>query len=449
MGVHRYSDTELGELGETLGELRALMTAVHAEYMEVLGAFIESEACRIDGMPDTTSWLTARSNLSRVTARHEVDIATRAPEIPALMDAWRQGRISWDQLLVLAPVATPETDADLAETAPGWTYHRSVLQARALRPVPAEDAAAQHRDRFVQLLWQRDSTLKVRGRLSGEQATIVETTLNRLVDALGEQGRFDEDGRPIRRDARRADVLVKMCEADPQVLAQSPTRPLVVVHVGAERLAHDDDPHDPAGRSDAGGVTGDTGASNSPDGRGSPGASWGTAEPPTIGGGWAISGATARRLACDCRWQVVAHDASGHTIGISRESRRIPAWLARVVNHRDQHRCRWPKCDRTVWLEIHHVEHWARLGPSDENNLVNLCWHHHHLVHEGRWHMTIDPSTRQVTIYRPDMSVYSPPLEPVSLSDSTREWLAQTGGPSPVPPLRTTDRCHDPTGTAA
>jgi Domain of unknown function (DUF222) len=420
MDANQYRGWEPGDLGETLGELRALMTAVHAELIEVLGAFIEGEGHRIDGMPDAASWLTARSNLARPGAHREVDIATRAPEIPALMHAWREGRISWDQLVLLAPVATAETDAELADAAPGWSYHSTMLKARALRPVGAKDAAAQHRERFVQLRRQRDSRLRIRGLLSGEQATIVEATLNRLVAGLGEEGRFDEDGAPIPRDARMADVLVGMCEGHPQVLAQNPARPLVVVHVGAERLADGDD--ESVGSAAAGG-------------------------PVTIGGGWAIAGATAQRLACDCRWQVVADDANGYTVGISRESRRIPPWLARVVARRDQYRCRWPKCDRTVWLEHHHVVHWAQDGRSDEDNLVTMCWHHHHLVHEGRWRMTVDPLTREITLYRPNGSRYDPPLEPVSLSDQTREWLSQlTGHPPgrPDTPERDPDRHPGP-----
>ncbi len=88
------------------------MTAIHAELIDVIAAFDEAQGYRVDGMPDTATWLAARANLSLSTARREVAIATRAPAIPALMQAWRQGRLSWDQLQVLAPVATA-VDGDL------------------------------------------------------------------------------------------------------------------------------------------------------------------------------------------------------------------------------------------------------------------------------------------------------------------------------------------------
>ncbi|MFZ6005814.1 MAG: hypothetical protein ACOYXM_17965 [Actinomycetota bacterium] len=29
--------------------------------------------------------------------------------------------------------------------------------------------------------------------------------------------------------------------------------------------------------------------------------------------------------------------------------------------------------------------HWTRGGPTDASNLLGVCWHHHHLLHEGGW----------------------------------------------------------------
>ncbi len=322
------------------------MTAIHAQLIDVVGVFQERQGHTLDAMPDTTSWLAARSNLARPTARHEAEIATRAPAIPALMQAWRHGRISWDQLLVLAPVATPETDAELAEQAPGWTFHSTVVNARALKPVTAKEALEQHRERFVHIVRRRDATLQLRGRLSGDQAAIVEAALNRLADSLPEEGRLD-GGEPARRGARMADALVTMCEAHPEVMAQNPARPLVVIHIDAEPFTGDGaDCHgtstgaDPAtgdGHCNGGATLAGHQPTDCRDGTDGGGASTGTgpgtsnratgsqrARTTTIGSGWAITNDTARRLACDCRWQIVADDPDGRTVGISRESRRIP-----------------------------------------------------------------------------------------------------------------------------
>jgi Domain of unknown function (DUF222)/HNH endonuclease len=46
--------------------------------------------------------------------------------------------------------------------------------------------------------------------------------------------------------------------------------------------------------------------------------------------------------------------------------------------------CVVPGCDRPPgWCEAHHLRHWLHGGPTDLDNLVLLCWTHHHAVHEG------------------------------------------------------------------
>jgi hypothetical protein len=33
----------------------------------------------------------------------------------------------------------------------------------------------------------------------------------------------------------------------------------------------------------------------------------------------------------------------------------------------------------------HHLQHWIDGGPTNLNNLILLCGHHHRLVHAGPW----------------------------------------------------------------
>ncbi|MGD7788838.1 HNH endonuclease signature motif containing protein [Propionibacteriaceae bacterium Y1700] len=54
---------------------------------------------------------------------------------------------------------------------------------------------------------------------------------------------------------------------------------------------------------------------------------------------------------------------------------------------RDQH-CQYPGCHRTRHLKVHHVISWLDGGPTDLDNLMLLCQHHHTAVHEGRLAVT-------------------------------------------------------------
>jgi hypothetical protein len=45
--------------------------------------------------------------------------------------------------------------------------------------------------------------------------------------------------------------------------------------------------------------------------------------------------------------------------------------------------CRFPGCGQHRFLHAHHIQHWAHGGGTDLSNLIQLCTHHHRLVHEG------------------------------------------------------------------
>jgi hypothetical protein len=91
---------------------------------------------------------------------------------------------------------------------------------------------------------------------------------------------------------------------------------------------------------------------------------------------------TARRLACDGSLVGMVDDAAGEPLSVGRKTRTIPPALARALKARDGG-CRFPGCHHTRYTEGHHVEHWANGGETKLSNLITLCHHHHHIVHEG------------------------------------------------------------------
>jgi hypothetical protein len=56
--------------------------------------------------------------------------------------------------------------------------------------------------------------------------------------------------------------------------------------------------------------------------------------------------------------------------------------MRRALRARDQG-CRFPGCTNTHFIDGHHIRHWADGGETSLGNLVQLCRHHHRLVHEG------------------------------------------------------------------
>ena len=42
-----------------------------------------------------------------------------------------------------------------------------------------------------------------------------------------------------------------------------------------------------------------------------------------------------------------------------------------------------------AWTQAHHIVAWSRGGPTTVDNGVLLCGHHHRLIHQGHWTVTI------------------------------------------------------------
>jgi Domain of unknown function (DUF222)/HNH endonuclease len=108
---------------------------------------------------------------------------------------------------------------------------------------------------------------------------------------------------------------------------------------------------------------------------------------------------TARRLACDASI-VRLIERDGRPLSIGRKTRSIPPALQRALHARDGG-CRFPGCGSRRFVDAHHIEHWAHGGATELANLVQLCGHHHRLVHEGGYQITGRPGGGLV-FRRPD-----------------------------------------------
>jgi Domain of unknown function (DUF222)/HNH endonuclease len=201
----------------------------------------------------------------------------------------------------------------------------------------------------------------VPGRSSPNGANRIRTSAEttQTGDTPAEAGRVDAGGKAPAETAREdggggavsnADSLVLMART---LLASGPAdrgggdHYQVVVHVDATALTHD---------RDGDGVC-------------------------QLDGGPALDPETARRLACDASLVRIL-ERDGRPLSIGRKTRTIPPALRRALKARDRV-CRFPGCERRRFLQAHHLKHWARGGPTDLDNLIQLCSHHHRLVHEG------------------------------------------------------------------
>jgi hypothetical protein len=94
-----------------------------------------------------------------------------------------------------------------------------------------------------------------------------------------------------------------------------------------------------------------------------------------------LSSETARRLSCDAGVVDVVEDEHGAPLSVGRRRRTISGALKRALHKRDG-MCGYPGCTNRLFLEGHHIQHWADGGETSLQNTALLCSFHHRYVHE-------------------------------------------------------------------
>src|SRR5215204_6454751 len=430
--------TENNRLADEITELASHIHAATCRWLGLVAEFDNRGGWGEWGCRSCAHWLSWRCGIGVVAAREHVRVARRLEELPLIRGAFAQGRLSYSQVRALTRVEAVAREEDLLSLARHATASQLERLVRAYRGVVARArvVAGGAPDRYVTWDHADDGSLLLRARLPAEEGAIVlaamQSALERgasaeapviegapaeaasaeahrdatasaeslavesasagspavesasagspavesasspaLGDASAEAPAVESAGSPALGDAsaevpsvgeRRADALVLMAD----MLANEPNargrdRFQVVVHVDAATLQDGDDESE-------------------------------------LADGAPIAGETARRLACDAAI-VPLLERAGRPLGVGRKTRSVPPALRRTLASRDRG-CRFPGCTSHRTVDAHHIEHWANGGATNLENLVQLCRHHHRLLHEGGYTVTKAGST--FVFRRPD-----------------------------------------------
>jgi hypothetical protein len=375
IGEEELTGLSTERLEREIAELGGHINAATARWLGLVGEYDHREGWAEWGCRSCTHWLSYRCGVSPAAAREQVRVARRLAELPHLQAAFARGELCYSQVRAVTRVATPDTEADLLEIALHATASQLETIVRAYRgvlEVELGDGAEEHRRRFVRCEHDEDGALLIHARLPAEEGALVLKALEASREALragrgapGDGGASAEtthigDAAPGAEEEEQArdpetierftptnaDALVLMAHAAIEHgPAEGGGEHQVVVHVDAATLAHDED---------------------------------GACE---LEQGPALAPETARRLGCDAS-VVRILERDGRPLSIGRKTRTLSPALKRALRSRDR-TCRFPGCDQQRFLHAHHIQHWAQGGRTDLSNLIQLCSHHHRLVHEG------------------------------------------------------------------
>jgi hypothetical protein len=357
----------LEDLEREICELGAHIEAATCTWLMLLAEFDEREGWGVWGARSCAQWLSWRCSLAPGAARERVRVARRLKELPLVRAAFGAGELSYCKVRAITRVATAEIEqqlVELARHATGAQLEKLVRGYSGALAATVDQAQRAHERRYLRWSWDEDGSLLLQGRIPADEGAL-------LIAAIEEVETREVGREPV--GARRADALmsvVRSAQAAPDAERTGGDRCELVVHVDVETLAGDLIHH----RSE-------------------------------VRDGPSLSPETARRLGCDASVvRIIERD--GRPLSVGRRRRTIPPALRRALRARDDG-CRFPGCTHRRFLHAHHVEHWARGGPTELDNLVQLCSYHHRLVHEGGFQVQ-NAGRRGVRFRRPDGRVVAP-----------------------------------------
>ena len=360
-----YEDS--ARLGAEITELCAYIHAATYRLLTLIREFDENEYWGLPGLCSCAHWLNFQCGIGMNAAREKVRVAHALKDLPLISEAFRRGELSYSKVRAMTRIADASNEDYLLMIARhGTAHHVEKLVSRyrrCERLQDTENANRQHEKRELYCSFDDDGSMIIRGRLPAEQGALIMKALELAMDRAGNAAADvtaetpETSGRePFH--ARRADALAGIAESylngEPGDNATA-DRYQVVLHVTAETLDSVQTAPTPA------------------------------APVSHLDDGPHVTAETSRRIACDASIVRLHEDEDSEPLSIGRKSRTIPPAIRRAVRARDDG-CRFPGCTHRSFLDGHHIEHWADGGETGLDNLVQLCRHHHRLVHEGGFH---------------------------------------------------------------
>jgi hypothetical protein len=382
------ADDEIAETLLVLVDLTRRLDALKGDVAaRVAGGNTFAEA----GFRTASAWLRSRTNESFAGVKRTLEAGDWLGAVPVMGAAWREGSVSRAHVaaLVEAHSRFPRCSAGLSQieaelTAVACdldpkTFSRILMtKLHEIDPDAIDDAEAKRRRRDVGLHVSTtiDGFVAVNGLLTPEVGQQLINSLAAASDALRRKASEDpvddteappQIEQPLSK--RNLDALAYILDAaasatgDFKLPDVGGARPVVQVTIDSESLIAQ-------GASAPGWITSLTGQTVTP-----------------------VSAAAVRRLACDSVRQILLIDPRGHLDAISALERVVPLPMRKAITIRDHGRCRFPGCKHAI-REVHHITYWQHGGKTTTDNLVGLCSHHHHLVHDKGWTLSGDPNYR-------------------------------------------------------
>ncbi|MFM8599404.1 MAG: DUF222 domain-containing protein [Mycobacterium sp.] len=352
IAVSEVSPAERCEaLLEELAELTGQRNAVDGRIVAIVAEIDRDGLWGATGARSVPALVAWKTGCSPANAHTIATVAGRAAQFPRCTEALRQGRLSLDQVGVIASRAADGSDEHYAELAAVATVSQ-LRTAVGLEPRPEPEPRP---DPQASITKNSGTSGTSGGRfdvwrltLPPVESAILEAALQSHRDALVAEWKHDRDNTGATTDGEHppmpttVDAFLRLVETGWDTEAQRRPhgqRTTVVVHLDlSERIG-------------------------------------------ALHLGPLLSESDRQYLTCDATCEVW-FERDGEPIGAGRSTRTISRRLRRALEHRHP-TCAVPGCGATRGLHAHHIRHWEDGGRTELSNLVLLCPYHHRMHHRG------------------------------------------------------------------
>ncbi|MGA7271259.1 MAG: DUF222 domain-containing protein [Acidimicrobiia bacterium] len=329
------------ELESELGRIESLKIQLTAVQLGLVAEADRRQVPLADGCRNATQWLAARLDVSSDDAKRLVGLCKRLPDLPEMADRFRRGELSLGRAAALSRVASADSETDwLTRTRGRDLAGTERLVARHKRITPSQERE-RHRSSF---LWCQPSLdeawVRVNGGLAGPAGQTVIDALGRRADQFPKEA----GSRPHRQALALETICLDSLNGNTDTSGSgSGSGASITAFVDMEA---------------ASGNGGETGAE--------------------LAAGSRIGPDYLQELWCEGTIRVVGLDKLRPVVATDA-TKTIPPSIRDFVLWRDG-KCRARGCNSTYRLQPHHIHPRSHQGGHDPDNLITLCWYHHHVV---------------------------------------------------------------------
>jgi hypothetical protein len=295
-----------------------------------------------DGYRSLVDWMAARADVSHDTARSLCWTASRLGDAPEVVEQLSAGEISFDRAQLLARLPEPHRSG-----------HEGYDISGLRRLVADHKRFTRKRERragngYLHFGSCDELATRFWGELPGLDARILEKAVDQKADEI------IPPGQKLAVAERRALALAAICQDSLyQTGSSEESGPVDVMVI----------------------VDADTAVETK------------TEKGVRVLAGPRVGPGTLEGILCHARIDLIGINEAGRPLDLRRRSRTVDRKLRRHVLHRDGG-CTVEGCSSRYRLEIHHVLPWSHGGQTDSDNLISLCWYHHHVsVHREGLHI--------------------------------------------------------------